>query len=425
LSLRLFAEVIAQLEKYLQPSIDAQPADQPVSVDHVAIIVNYLEFRWQLIKNNDEQYLIHHTCPVNLLCDDLAFTLVKNKLAGGLNKHELLMPTVSKWFNPVSNHHLQDYYWHNMLLTDEASDGSHRVMELGYVNPGVNQKGELELTCELDGVAEVLSPDEKQRVHAHSGVIQRYQDFYVKKMTDSHRSLAKSKQEEKLEDDLHKAFRDPQYSNQVVGSTYGEAGLNLLKRNLLQNVKRLFISREQLFDYMSAKVAPEKWSDFLDPEKMNADMFFNLMVSKEVNTPELNAKSKRDKLEHALTVGAEAFAKAGKGVYQDVVFFCLVSACWQVRDENKNAHTSLLGIFCGWDKASKQAAVEEMKKILMHKPPYDDKANVDKFLDPDVYSARNEGILGMIFQLMCKRMKPELKDERVNNAGGKPVMVTK
>ncbi len=102
--------------------------------------------------------------------------------------------------------------------------------------------------------------------------------------------------------------------------------------------------------------------------------------------------------------------------YKKLICFCLESAYWNSRAENPAEYTSkivnvlamtpLPPTLFAYPKSSKGSSDREIKNFLIGKQGYTGEKFAHQFLNPAVSDARNDGVQGTIFQLMCKHLKP-------------------
>lgn len=267
---RELERVIAQLKG----SSGTYNGKTEITADHVNIIIAFLAKRWERIKSTDAIYSIAVTNSANLMCRELANYLSKQlrKLSGEKNENALLMPTVKNWRNPghassdmsvISPHRFQltdDNLYCIELMHPAESLGSGGQLVLSHREHGNNYR---ELTSRPKDKKHGSEVYEFDRIYNHSKLVTEY----YKKVEPMLRNVESNKKTiEAMKIQLRDALmRDDyiKYSNTIT-STYGIQGEDLLKANLLKEIKNgLFADREQLFDYMAGKVLQSDWYEFL------------------------------------------------------------------------------------------------------------------------------------------------------------------
>ncbi len=338
-----FINLEAQLTfKEFQSVIDQLTAcgvEKEMTVDHAKILADFLEKRWERIKSTDAIYNIALRSPANLLCRQAAKFLADEKeLVKNKNYLALLMPTVKSWRNARSGHELANLYMHNFLLTDD----NQYPIEVGYSIESLKDS-RLAISHQEGNSGVRLTASEADRVMNHSTPVIRYYET-IKKLLRNVDGNQDQLNKEKLK--LREALSNESYERNTIHCSYGNAGHNLLKANLLKRVNDLFANREQLFDFMSSGIIHEsKWKEFLSG-------LSSPVLAKLIN----NGSS----LEY--TVQSDALY-SGSDKHDRAVLFCLACAYWRER-ETKGNYTSISGYFFGFDKNTKKNAVDVITEFL-------------------------------------------------------------
>ncbi len=245
-----------------------------ITADHIKHLTSFLAARWDRIKSTDAIYSIAVTSSANLLCRELANYLSKQlrKLSGEKNENALLMPTVKVWKNPghrssdmsvISPHRFQltdDNLYCIEILHSIESLGSYGQLVLFNREHGNTKR---ELTSKPRDKQNGPEITEFDRVFNHSQLVK---DYYTSITPMLRNPESNRKNIDAMNIKLLDALMRDDYvkSSNTIRATYGIRGEDLLKANLLKEVKNgLFADREQLFDYMAGKVEKSEWYEFL------------------------------------------------------------------------------------------------------------------------------------------------------------------
>jgi hypothetical protein len=368
-----FEEVIKSLEK-LDPKIEA-------TKEHVESITKFFETRWNtLLKNTDAMYLIDTLNPMNRCCVIIAKYLAEQTdLVSPRNFLSLLMPTVISWYNERSHHDLSMRFMHNFILNDSNT----RPIELDYLIEKLDRRNRLILSHVVDGKEVELTTNESARVYEHSKAVTNY---YKAFMCDKPEKDALVKNTRNV---LITSLRDKDYAGQRAESSYGYEGRHQLMSNLLLRANNLFQTREQLFDYMAAKVDRKNWKSFI-AKLTNDTTYLNLFM--------VDGKELGESLE-IITNSKDTFIESS--IYDRAVFFCLIEAYWRDRKEKPEFTSMVSGRLFGWPKTDKQSAKDMMQSVLAEDgKSFPDIVEASNHSDVRVAGAMADGSLGVIYQRM-------------------------
>ncbi len=184
---------------------------------------------------------------------------------------------------PIKSTNLASYPLHGLILTD-ANDA---VMEVGFIESRPTKRG-LAIWYNTDPIMEktdkkrYLSESERARVCGHSDLLKKYYKLrhdecqYNGEDTDASDSMGPS---------INAALINEKYNGYKVTANYENcavpgrlSGYPKLEAYLLDNLNRLFLNRQQLFDYMHRQLQPDEWEGFI--AAMDPDVFFNLIVGR-------------------------------------------------------------------------------------------------------------------------------------------------
>jgi len=392
LTFREFQSAIDQLKVF--------GTDKEMTADHAKILTDFLEKRWERIKSTDAMYNISLKSPANLLCRQAARfladekDLVKNKIYLAL-----LMPTVKSWRNARTGHEYASLYMHNFLLTDD----NQYPIEIGYLVEDIKEN-RLSISHKEGDAGVRLSPSEAERVMSHTTAIIQYYAA-MKKLLRNKDYNQEEISATKLQ--IREVLSTEAYDRNTIRSSYGNAGYNLLKANLLKRVDDLFENREQLFDLLSSSGIPEtKWKDFLAT----------------ISTPVL-AKLINNGSSLEYTVQSNALY-SGSDKHDKAVLFCLACAYWRERDQKGN-YTSLSGYFFGFNKLTKKNAVDVIIDFLTSDKRIGEWKSYVEEKHKELSGAINDGTVGHISRHIeaIEEKKQALQSQAV--ASLKPAMGTK
>lgn len=390
--------------KELQSTIDqlrASGEDKEMTADHAKIFTDFLEKRWERIKNTDAIYNIAlRNSPANLLCRQAALFLAGEKaLVKNKNYLALLMPTVKSWRNARTGHEYANLYMHNFLLTDD----NHYPIEIGYLVEDIKEN-RLSISHKEGEAGVRLTVSEAERVMNHTSAVSAYYAS-MKKLLRNKDYNQDEISSIKLK--LRESLSTEDYERNTIRSTYGNAGYSLLKSNLFKRVDDLFLNREQLFDLLSSSIMPEaKWKEFV------------ASISSPVLAKLINNGSS---LEY--TVQSDALY-SGDDKHDKAVLFCLACAYWRERDQKGN-YTSISGFLFGYDKVTKKNAVDVIIDFLVSDKPIGEWKSFVGLNHKDLSGAINDGTVGHISKHIeaIEEKKRALQNQAV--ATNKPAMVKK
>jgi hypothetical protein len=403
------ADVISQLES----CVDGQ--NSPVTSNHIKLITSCFESHFDGIKSTNKVYFTSTDTPDTLLYLDIAKYLADSNLARGKNKYQLLAPSVVSWFNPIKSTNLASYPLHGLML----SDGNDLAMEVGFIESKPTKKGLViwynsDQLVEKSGKIRVLTKSERARVSGHSELLKLY---YKARQLECQNNGEDTRVSDGMGQTIFAALNNEKYNGYKVTASYENchipgklSGYPKLEAYLLDNLNRLFLNRQQLFDYMHSQLQPGEWEGFL--AAIDPDILFNLIVGPDVADVPVDA-DKMTKLKQVLAAEVILDCEAD---YKKLIFFCLESVNWTLRAENPAEYTSKLinalsqtpisPTFFAYPKTKKGESDREMKNFLIGAPGYAGEKFKQQYLNPSVSDARNDGMQGTIFQLMCKHLNP-------------------
>ena len=321
-------------------------ADTEMTADHLKIVTDFFEKRWDRIKNTDAIYNIAIQNPANQLCLEAADFVFKHKTNEFVqdekwkNHLALLMPTVKSWRDYRSKDDLSRLLLHNFILSD---DNQHCI-RVAYLVDKIDNRGNLLLSQEVgESERKVIGP-ERARVLGHSAPVRAYYNNMKRLLKDPE---ANKKTIEREKNTIRTQLKDDNYAKHSIDATYGEAGYALLESNLLKSVNELFITREQLFDYMSStRVKQKDWKSFVS--SINDEALVKLIN---------NGTSLK------YTVQSEAMYN-GHQNHDRAVLFCLAEAYWRERAKH-GEYIGWTGRVFGYAKSVKQGAIDVIQGFLI------------------------------------------------------------
>ena len=336
-------DVIKQLES------DVYDPNGPVTSEHIKLITSCFETHFDGIKNTDKIYFTSTDTPDTMLYLDIATYLTgTNNLARGKNRLQLLAPSVVSWFNQVTSSNHKYAHLHTLILSDDNQS----VMEVGFIENKAIKRG-MAVWYDTDpimvkaGKHHFLNEGEVARVVNHSELLSEYYELREQECSGE---KGNGKQgAEALEQKVRAALLNEKYNGYKVTATYPDcktpgklSGHPKLTAYLLDNVDRLFLNRQQLFDYMCTRLKPNQWEAFI--ASMDPDVFFNLVIGPDVtNLPA--ETTKMEKIQQSLS--AETLLN-GDAKYKKLALFCLECAYWNARNEDPDEYTSKLGKALAW-----------------------------------------------------------------------------
>lgn len=382
-----------------------------ITADHVKIITKFLAARWDRIKGTDAIYSISVLNSANVLCRELAnyLSVQLRKLSGEKNENALLMPTIKSWKNP--GHRSADMSVmspHRFLPTDDNL----YCMQILHARETLGSN-DIELwNRENSEHHRKLTPAEFKRVYNHSMPVKKYYDEVKALLQRYHQSTCQKDIDAanvKLQDDL---MRDDYIKNMsTITATYGIPGEDLLKENLLKEIKNgLFADREQLFDYMAGKVEQSKWYDFLK----------KFGIEKPVSADKQEVNEEFEKFRALICEGEDikttlrSTSMYNQNYLHDMsVVLCKAITYINIREPQGEA--GFISSLLGGDKLSaKRQAIDEIKHAVLdnrHKGDWDDYASRHA---PDVTRAMTRGKVGYIFAQAKEIEARKLAEKSVN-----------
>lgn len=364
--------------------LEAENQEQEVTPQHVKIITDFFENRWNnLIINTPVIYTSDAKSPINACCILIAKYLAEQtKLVAPKNYLNLLMPTLISCYSESSRYDLSTKYLHTFI----PSGNNQFLIEIAHVYDHANLRNNLVLGVALNGKEVELTASEVERVRKHSQATVRYYDAFLSKKSDRAERL---KEANEL---LLTVLRDENYGGLKVEYSYGEEGEALLLARLLNHVNKLFKTREQLVDYIAGKLDRSEWLGFID--KIDKKVLIQLFTIAGKNIFESITE-----IIHTPSTFTQI------NIYNRAVLFCLIEAYWCDR-KDKGEHTSISGRFFGWPKSVKEPAKNALLGYLID----DGKSGADLLLALDTLTtslagAMKEGTLGAIYLKMCEVLK--------------------
>ena len=396
--------VVKQLEAF-NPS-------QEATLDHVKIITDFFEKRWERIKGTDSIINFRPDSSANVLCVYIAKYLSEQRdLVMQRNYMALLQPTIKVWHNDASHTDLWTLYPHNYLPTDDNES----CIQMGYVDLSMDEDNDgLVMSYVVGTERRYLSNEEADRVYNHSPLISDYYDLMKRHHQKQDNSRKTQEAIQRTRDQMVKALRDEQYGKRSVQSSYGAAGLALLRANLLKDVNNLFETREQLFDFMSAELKPEEWKGFLAKMDDNQKLIQLILRGESIDA----------------ALGSHTLFKSSDQ-YNKVVSVCLLEAYWRGRNAGSE-YNSYIGSFLKWPKGVKGNAVDKIRKAIigLTDPACEDKkfllagnntdveANSFTQDERDLLAAMKDGDVGKIYKRVCELLLPSVVENDVTLKGG-------
>ncbi|EKD70362.1 MAG: hypothetical protein ACD_46C00552G0001 [uncultured bacterium] len=225
--------------------------------------MDFLATRWNRIKNTDAIYNINPHSYANRLCKCLSDKL---EIKTNINALKLLMPTL-KEFNDLSLLRLNEW-----VLTDDNDYGIIVADSINNLEDNQEEKGKLKMTCQVNGFKRKLSNTEQERITKHSEVAENY---YKLKSDPNSTSTIISRAKKGLRIALD---QQPEY---IVRATYGESGLQLLKKSVLNNIDKCFKDRQQFLTFLRKQFDKNKWISFID--SCDKDAFEQLFLEGKYN----------------------------------------------------------------------------------------------------------------------------------------------
>lgn len=414
-------------EKALK-ELESKGLDTEVTPDILQIVLKDLNDRWcKRIKNTDLCYSIALQNVANQLCLGIA------KFVAGLpgspqphHHYPLLMTTIKSWHDERSHSNILNKALHEFIVSDDANF----IICLEYLRSEYIQKiikGErlpfrlyfyMKLADKNDDIE--LSHGEAVRVVLHSDVMSKYYQAVVtkhqkskaledSKANSNHQMHVKEAQLNKIkqeEQDLRKemiiAIRDDKYLNNKIASTHGEEGVRRLQDNLLNYVNDMFVTRDQLFEYVFHLVRRDQWNDFVN--RFDFDVLINLLSPK--------AKSIDDVL-----ADTTLFSDENNERYGRFISFCLIKAYWNKRAKGEEYDTYAARIFGANKRVSKEEK-QKVVKLLLDAIEADAPISMENIhaeaVKRDIVTALVSDTVGEIYKRMCEIHRPVVMENRVS-----------
>lgn len=318
--------------------------EREVNNETIKLFIDFLSRRWNRVKHTDAIYNINPNSYANRICKIIASRLEEKITKSAI---QLLMPTLKEFKSDEigSKYDLSCIKFHEWVLTDDDDYGISVSESLTHSEENITKKDKLKMTCNVNGFKRMLSDKEQERVVQHSPQATNY---FNAKFNFGLKSTELGTYKTKLTKELHKSEAEFK-----VGSTYGNEGLKLLRKNVLTNIDMCFKDRNKFLNFLTKKFEKKDWKSFIDDCDQNA--FERLFLNGSFDDC-FDSVSKNEK------------TYEGTDIVQRAALFCLSEIYWRRREKQSN-YTSYSGMLFGFPKTSKQSGVELYQNFLIGDEP--------------------------------------------------------